>query len=113
MGASQEGYINNGDIRPAAQYSRNLVAASSVYARIAELYQDLLAAERNNNVEMFGQLESWIAPIIKDAKAVDQAPMRPEGLPRYMRKRSNRLKLLQGKRSLRRLPCRNICRLAR
>ena len=79
MGASQEGYINNGDIRPAAQYSRNLVAASSVYARIAELYQDLLAAERNNNVEMFGQLESWIAPIIKDAKAVDQALMRPEG----------------------------------
>ncbi len=41
-----------------------------------------------------GQLESWIAPIIKDAKAVDQAPMRPEGLQaRYMRKRLNRLKL--------------------
>lgn len=83
MGTSLEGYINNGDIRPALQYAANIKAANAIYARIAGVYQDLLAAERNNDLDLFRQIEEKLPLISKDAQAVEKALLRPEGRKMY------------------------------
>lgn len=78
MSGTLESFINNGDSRAAISYARNLATANDVYAKISGVYQDLLIAERNNDLDVFKQIQKRLPDIQKEAQNVDKALLREE-----------------------------------
>lgn len=78
MSATLENFVDSGDAKSARQYARNIAAANSIYGRIGGLYQDLLAAERNNDLEGFAKIRAQLGRLAEDAREVDKQLVRPE-----------------------------------
>ena len=71
IGASIDEALGTGDARLAEARNKNLLAAQGIYARIGEIYQSLLVAERNNDLASFTNIEGKIPQIRKDAQSID------------------------------------------
>lgn len=78
MTQTQEGFIQDGNDAAAMQYAQNIARANVIYGRIGGIYQDLLRAERDNNLHEFANIQKRIPMIKDDAKEVDQALLRDE-----------------------------------
>lgn len=78
IGSSLEGYINAGDSRAATQYTRNLVAANAVQMKIAALVQDIMYAERNNDLDSYKDLQKKFSVIGADARKMEGLLLRAE-----------------------------------
>lgn len=78
MSKTQQDFIKSGNTDAALQYSRNLASASSIYARVTKVLEELLWAERNNDLELFAKVQSQLPVIAQDAKAIDQYLQRRE-----------------------------------
>lgn len=79
MSATLEDFINADNTGAARTYARNLAAANGIYAGIGAIYQDLLVAERNNDLSAFTAIQERLPGLQKDAQAVDARLMRDEG----------------------------------
>lgn len=63
IGASLENHIGVGDSRAAAQCTRCLLTANAIQTRIGALVQDIMYAERNNDLDAYTNLQKISRPL--------------------------------------------------
>lgn len=78
MSVTLEKFIDDGNTNAARSYARNLSAAHDVYAQISDVCQDLLYAERNNDLKAFAKVQSRLPEIVKTAQEVNKKLLREE-----------------------------------
>ena len=70
MSETQRQFLDNGDVRNVAQYSRNMADTASVYARVATVLERLLAAERNRDSKLLTEVRESLPGITTSAREV-------------------------------------------
>lgn len=70
MSETQRQFLDNGDVRNVAQYSRNMADTASVYARVATVLERLLAAERNRDGKLLTEVRESLPGITSSAREV-------------------------------------------
>lgn len=78
IGASLENHIGVGDSRAAAQCTRSLLTANAIQTRIGALVQDIMYAERNNDLDAYTNLQKDLSTIAADAQKMEGMLLRPE-----------------------------------
>lgn len=78
MGETQRGFIQSGNLSAATQYSQNMVDAATMYANAGTVFRELLAAERNNDLEMFSEVQQRLPGISKTSQAIAGNLLRQE-----------------------------------
>lgn len=78
IGASLENHIGVGDSRAAAQCTRCLLTANAIQTRIGALVQDIMYAERNNDLDAYTNLQKDLSTIAADAQKMEGMLLRPE-----------------------------------
>lgn len=78
MTVTLESFIDGGNDSSAKTYARNLAAANAVFREMTGVYQDLLTAERNNDLEGFTEVQERLPQIRANAIALDKSLLREE-----------------------------------
>lgn len=78
MTNSLRGYVETGNTSAAVQYTRNVANASDVLGSITNIIEELLVAERNNNMEEFARLRQELPTITKNFQDIYEYLLRQE-----------------------------------
>lgn len=76
--ATQAEFVNKGDNRSALQYGRNIATVTSTLARVADVFAQLLLAERKRDVEGFEKIRELLPSISNDFRGLERFLLREE-----------------------------------
>lgn len=79
MCGTQKGYINAGNISAAAQYSDTISSLSNVFSHVSNVIEELLIAERNQNMEELTRVRNVLPEIAREFQAISGNMMQERG----------------------------------
>ncbi|MDE5833860.1 MAG: HAMP domain-containing methyl-accepting chemotaxis protein [Desulfovibrio sp.] len=79
MADSLRTYIENGNQSASLQYAQNIADTVAVYTRVGNVLEEMLIAERNENMEEFARVRKELPGIAADMQKIYGNLMRPEG----------------------------------
>ncbi len=79
MCGTQKGYINAGNISAAAQYSDTISSLSNVFSHVSNVIEELLIAERNQNMEELTRVRNVLPEIAREFQAISGNIMQERG----------------------------------
>lgn len=79
MVETQRSYIDSGNLNAATQYARNILDVATIQARVSNVLEELLVAERDKNMAEFTRLRGTLPEIAKDLQAIYPNLTRAEG----------------------------------
>ncbi len=78
LGAGLEGSIAAGDSRTGVRYTRALVTANAIQTQMGALIQDIMYAERNNDLDAYAELQTKFSAIGAEAQSMERLLLQPE-----------------------------------
>ena len=70
MGETQRSFLDAGNTRNVALYSQNMTDTAALYARVAMVLENLLIAERNQDMKRLDDVRASLPEINKDAQTI-------------------------------------------
>lgn len=78
MTQAQREFANAGNLSAVVQYSNNITDATGILMRVSNVIEELLVAERNNNVGEFARIQQVLPTIMRDLHAIQNGTLNQE-----------------------------------
>lgn len=78
IGSTLASYIESGNSNAATRYARNLVTADTLRSKVGTLWQDIMYAERNNDIAALVDAQNRLKSLTQEAAGLKDSLLRPE-----------------------------------